>query len=53
MPDDLVMKVTISKAVTSQETAQALWDLILDKLAAYPDLKVTGHCVTPFRKEPP
>ncbi len=53
MPDDLVMKITISKTVTSQEAAQALWEALILKLADRPDLKVTGHCVTPFRKEPP
>ncbi|MEE9367073.1 MAG: hypothetical protein V3W44_10325 [Dehalococcoidales bacterium] len=47
-----IMQITVSKEVTSQEAAQALWDIVLDKLAAYPDLKVTGHYSTPFRKDP-
>jgi len=48
MADTMQIIITLRKEVPDQAAARAIYDLIKQKMADRPDVKVTGHCSNHF-----
>ncbi len=51
MPIPGQIVITIQKDVPSQDAAHALWDLIRDRIADHPDLKVTARFINHLNQD--
>lgn len=53
MPPQMQLVVTLRKDVPDQETGEAIFDLVRQRLADRPDIQITGHVTNHFPEPPP
>lgn len=48
MPDKMFLVITLRKEVPDRETGKAIHDLVKQRMADRPEVKVTGHITNHF-----
>lgn len=51
MADELYLTITLRKVVETQEQGRVIYDLVKERLADRPDVKVTGGISNQFKDE--
>ena len=51
MPDEMNLVITLRKEVPDRETGEEIFDLVKQRMADRPDVKVTGHVTNHFDLE--